>query len=237
MTFTKAYGVENTEGEVLNMLGTDIRVLAGRRTGSSFSLMTCRLSLVKGLRRISMMTKMRPFTSSRVKCASRPALTNGCLAQVASFTCRGADTISPSWRASIPQRCWPCLAGPGLRTSSPSSRPSLQSPGGRRPWSCWTESACHMACGISRHDAKILGSGSAADRGEQLVDLEFEDRGEHKLKGVPGHGASTASLPETDSSTPDLGSTWVIWPHSAASSGLRSAAEAHSSLESSSQPG
>jgi quercetin dioxygenase-like cupin family protein len=43
MTFTKAYGVENTEGEVLNMLGTDIRVLAGRRTGSSFSLMTCRL--------------------------------------------------------------------------------------------------------------------------------------------------------------------------------------------------
>jgi quercetin dioxygenase-like cupin family protein len=43
MTFTKAYGVENTEGEVLNMLGTDIRVLAGRRTGSSFSLMTCRI--------------------------------------------------------------------------------------------------------------------------------------------------------------------------------------------------
>jgi quercetin dioxygenase-like cupin family protein len=43
MTFTKAYGVENTEGEVLNMLGTDIRVLAGRRTGSSFSLMTIRL--------------------------------------------------------------------------------------------------------------------------------------------------------------------------------------------------
>jgi hypothetical protein len=30
MTFTKAYGVENTEGEVLNMLGTDIRVLAGQ---------------------------------------------------------------------------------------------------------------------------------------------------------------------------------------------------------------
>jgi hypothetical protein len=30
--------------------------------------------------------------------------------------------------------------------------------------------------------------------------LEFEDRGEHKLKGVPGSGASTASLPETDRS-------------------------------------
>jgi hypothetical protein len=78
MTFTKAYGVGNTEGEVLNMLGTVIRVLAGRRTGSSFSLMAIRLPPVKGLRRISMMTKMRPFTSSRVICASRPALTNGC---------------------------------------------------------------------------------------------------------------------------------------------------------------
>ena len=43
MTFTKAYGVEDTESEVLNILGTDIRVLAGRRTGSSFSLMKCHL--------------------------------------------------------------------------------------------------------------------------------------------------------------------------------------------------
>ena len=41
---------------------------------------------------------------------------------------------------------------------------------------------------------------------------------------------------ELDSGTPDLGSTWVIWPHSGSSSGLRSAAEARSSLQSSSQP-
>jgi quercetin dioxygenase-like cupin family protein len=43
MTFTKAYGVGNTEGDVLNLLGTDFRFLAGRRTGSSFSLMTCHI--------------------------------------------------------------------------------------------------------------------------------------------------------------------------------------------------
>jgi quercetin dioxygenase-like cupin family protein len=43
MTFTKAYGVENTEGEVLRILGNDLRALAGRRTGSSFSLMKIRI--------------------------------------------------------------------------------------------------------------------------------------------------------------------------------------------------
>jgi quercetin dioxygenase-like cupin family protein len=43
MTFTKAYAVGNTEGEGLSLLGTDFRWLAGRRTGSSFSVMTCRI--------------------------------------------------------------------------------------------------------------------------------------------------------------------------------------------------
>ena len=41
MTNAKAYGLTGGDGEVLSMLGTDIRVLAGRKTGASFSVMSC----------------------------------------------------------------------------------------------------------------------------------------------------------------------------------------------------
>ena len=43
MTFTGAYGVADNEGDVLHLLGNDMRLLAGRRTGSSFSLMKIRV--------------------------------------------------------------------------------------------------------------------------------------------------------------------------------------------------
>jgi quercetin dioxygenase-like cupin family protein len=39
----KAYVVQRNEGDHLEMLGTDIRILAGRRTGASFSVMTAYL--------------------------------------------------------------------------------------------------------------------------------------------------------------------------------------------------
>jgi mannose-6-phosphate isomerase-like protein (cupin superfamily) len=89
MTFIKAYGVENTEGEVLNMLGTDIRVLAGRRTGSSFSLMTCRLPPGQGPPPHIHDDEDEAFYVLDGQMRFKPALTNGCLALVASFTCRG----------------------------------------------------------------------------------------------------------------------------------------------------
>jgi quercetin dioxygenase-like cupin family protein len=89
MTFTKAYGVENTEGEVLHILGNDIRVLAGRRTCSSFSLITCRIPPGQEPPPHIHDDEDEAFSVLEGRVPSGPALTNGCLAQVASFTCRG----------------------------------------------------------------------------------------------------------------------------------------------------
>jgi len=48
VTDTKAYGLSSGDGEVLSMLGTDIRVLGGRRTGASFAVMDCYLPVGEG---------------------------------------------------------------------------------------------------------------------------------------------------------------------------------------------
>ena len=44
------------------------------------------------------------------------------------------------------------LSRPGLEDFFAEFSSELAKSGGRRPWSCWTALACHMACGISRHD-------------------------------------------------------------------------------------
>jgi Cupin superfamily protein len=44
------------------------------------------------------------------------------------------------------------LSRPGLEDFFAEFSSELENEVGRRPWSCWTELACHMACGISRHN-------------------------------------------------------------------------------------
>ena len=150
MTFTKAYGVENTEGEVLNMLGTDIRVLAGRRTGSSFSLMTCRLPPGQGPPPHIHDDEDEAFYVLEGQMRFKAGTDEWVLGPGGFVYLPRGLIHQPIVVGEHPATVLAVLSRPGLEDFFAEFRPSLQSPGVRRPWSCWTELACHMACGISR---------------------------------------------------------------------------------------
>jgi hypothetical protein len=61
----RAYALQPAEGNHILMLGTDIRVLAGKPTNASFSLLAIDLPAGQGPHRMCMTRRMRPSMSSR----------------------------------------------------------------------------------------------------------------------------------------------------------------------------